>query len=209
LGLPDVEFTMSSSWNGPRGKPGTVCFAPEILILPLYPKIRIGLDPILEEVLSFDVILQYIRGRAAGAGETQRLEWDVFLTTTNAVKSEWRNSAVLRQRPRYLPGLLENPLPRFVWSCTAAQGRSTVLQLIFDATDVEQGDYLSDLIVYHEPTVRSLERVVRAGGLDKFGNILVRKVPGLKDTPRWLEWFRRQPTRLPVVRRACAKQGSS
>lgn len=191
LGLRDIDFTMSSSWKGWCGKAGTVCFAPAILILPLYPKVRIGLDPILREVLSCDWVVQAIRRLALGAGETDRLEWDVFLTTTNDAKSEWRNSAIVRQRPRYLRELLENPLPRFVWRCKALHARSPVLELLFDATDVEQGNYLSDLIVYHQPTVRSLEAVVCAGGLDRFGSDLVRMVPGLKDTPRWLEAFRR------------------
>jgi hypothetical protein len=142
-----IELTMLSSWRGRSGLPDSACFAPETVILPLYHKIRIGLDSILKLVRDdFDTPFEVIRLNANNIF-TGRLVWDIFLTTAKELKRD------LRQLPHGLDGdklwdVLEMPTPRFIWRATGYDAGAPVIDVLYDATDVEQGDFLMNILIY-------------------------------------------------------------
>ncbi len=141
-----VSLTLRSSWRGDGGKgdPGTVLFGPEALIIPLYHKIRIRFDTILECVLKLDRAYRSLA--AANTHLPKTVEWDIYLTTEDAVKHDVRKAANLRGDERWR--ILERPLPRFVWRATAWAFGARVIDFLFDATDVDQGDLLIDSLGY-------------------------------------------------------------
>ena len=146
------EFSMRSSWQGRSDKPDSVCFAPEAVILPLYHKIRIGLDSIISCIRNgFDVPLETQRQKLLGTTEktfaSNRLQWDIYLTTSIEAKKNIRERSKLIDHET-LWHFLQQPMARFLWRATAYDNETPIIDVLFDATDVEQGDFLSAVLVY-------------------------------------------------------------
>jgi len=149
----DIRFALGSSFRGKDGRSGSVVFAPETLILPLYHKVRIPADVIRQQVLLIDDGFETARQRNPGV-LTERLEWDVFLTTENRFKEDLRADSSLLPDERY--ALLEEAFPRFIWRAIALHAGTRLLEILFDATDIEQGDYVLHHIVYDRERVNGL-----------------------------------------------------
>jgi len=91
------------------------------------------------------------KGRGAGRADLlpkpHGFEWDLYLTGVNEYKRETLESD---QEP--LGGrlaVLGQGMPRFVWRATAFSGQDRVLDLLFDATDIEQGNVFLRAVEYH------------------------------------------------------------
>lgn len=132
-----VEFTLTSSWPGECKRIGTVVFAPEALIIPVYHKIRIGYDTILANVLYND---EKIRKEWS-----LNIEWDVFLTRQSDFKADIRTSVDLSEELRWQ--LLARPFPRFLWRAIGFEGTKRRVEFIYDATDVDQSDSLLQEVI--------------------------------------------------------------
>lgn len=171
--------SLSTSWTN-NGRSGTVRACPKHALIPLYHKIRIQLDAILEAITTFDNLLEAIRTKIEATYE-QRLEWEIFLTTVNEVKTELRSANVLSGV--YLRNCLVDCMPRFIWRATATSAKIPVLDLLFDATDIEQGRFFVRAIEYN----KELGMLLRA----------VAKGPVLHDITRcdWkiIHWFSNAP----------------
>ncbi len=142
-----ILTTLKSPWRGGlygEAAPGTVWFGPWALIVPLYHKIRIPLDKILEKVVQFDE--EYRKLAESSERLPLQLEWDIYLATQGEVKSEIRTASDLSPEQRWR--ILERPMPRFVWRATAYDGESRFIDLLYDATDIDQGDFLIDQVIY-------------------------------------------------------------
>lgn len=125
---------------------GNIKAVPDTILIPLYHKIRINFSSIQEVVSLLDGYLEVMRNSGAFHLPTQ-LEWDIYLTETNKLKENLLVSPFLDKDERRKI-LLEN-LPRFVWRATASCGDIPQLDLIFDATDIEQGLCLTRAIKYN------------------------------------------------------------
>ena len=69
----------------------------------------------------------------------QRLEWEIYFTTINELKKDLLNSKTFNGS--YREDALTENMPRFIWRATAHNQDSPVLDLLFDATDIEQGNF--------------------------------------------------------------------
>jgi hypothetical protein len=175
-GIADIKIdnfdqvdTISTNMMG-----GNIKAVPDTLLIPLYHKIRINFGSIKEVVSYFDGFLEVMKNSGAFCLPTQ-LEWDIYLTETNKLKEKLLASPFLDKDERRKI-LLEN-LPRFVWRATAFCGDIPQLDLIFDATDIEQGLCLTRAIKYNN---------------DIFNFLLTSsKNPVSKTSPIWktLKWF--------------------
>jgi len=119
------------------GRCGNVGVFPDALLVPLYQKIRIPYETAHDAILVFDSLLGEMHN--AGVMELpERMEWDVYLSCVNEFKKNiFRRTDLtgpLRQH------ILERELPRFIWIADAWAGEEIVLSVIFDATDIEQGE---------------------------------------------------------------------
>lgn len=131
---PPAPAMLTSSWRGTDGKE-SVIFVPEVLIIPLYHKIRLSFPPVVDTITSIDRALRKTQN-------LMNLEWDVFLTTTQQLKADVIARYKSRLSRSRLMDILYTPQPHYIWRAIAFHKRAPLLELWFDATDVEQGEYL-------------------------------------------------------------------
>jgi hypothetical protein len=78
------------------------------------------------------------------------LEWDIYLTTANEIKERISSISLLEDEERL--NILTTPMPRFIWYAGATlqtiTGEKNMLDILFDATDIEQGDLIIKVIEY-------------------------------------------------------------
>jgi hypothetical protein len=130
-------------------------FLPSFILVPLYHKIRIDMGFIEDHgVVPFDLVV--VCGAEAGKIHlTERLEWDIFLTTVNDLKRDLIQSTGVQNGARRLEALVRS-MPRFVWRATATMKDKPIVELIFDATDIEQGPLFVCAVEYDEAFSASL-----------------------------------------------------
>lgn len=135
---------------------------PDVILVPLYHKIRIPFGLVQDAVIQFDLFVESLRQQNL-TPLPERLLWDVFLTNVGDFKKD-----VLA-----LPGLdpalrlrtLSNSLPRFLWRATAESAGVRVLDLLFDATDIEQGHYFVESVKYDQQIATILQAIARLPGI--------------------------------------------
>lgn len=138
-------FSLHTSWRGRNTQIGSIRAVPYMLLVPVYHKIRIPLGAVKRIVGAFDTLLQGAQQQGAFALGGQ-LHWSVYLTTINETKKSIRSSKILLDKVRV--DLLCANSPRFIWRASCALGGTTVLDLLFDATDIEQSDFFYNAVVY-------------------------------------------------------------
>jgi hypothetical protein len=176
-GKKSKSWALTTSWKGGDDKIGSVLALPVYLLLPLYSKIRIHFAFIKSVVLQFDCLLRKVlTGSGIGMPDS---EWDIFLTQVNDLKRDLFLHAALD--PLSLRKILTEPMPRFIWRAILNTGDRRRLELLFDATDVEQGNFFLAAIVYDPADARLLHVI---------GSILTKnKSYQIGSVWRILEWF--------------------
>jgi hypothetical protein len=122
----NTPFTFQGSWLRDDGKARSL--VPRAVIAPVYPKIRLTYAQALQW-------LQRIRPLAEGVARNAgyAVEWNLFLTTTNAYKNDLRATSNLSS-PRRL-NLLGSSQPRFFWRCLLLhENGEPILEMLIDAT---------------------------------------------------------------------------
>lgn len=137
---------LSTSWKGTNNQIGSVKAIPLAIIFPLYHKIRIPLKIIEESVIKFDSIIEQLRKKGFLTQLPEQLEWDIHLCTLNNFKSSILHHPGIADKHR--EEVLIEKLPRFLWRAIAASANMKRLELLFDATDIEQGDFFLRAIKY-------------------------------------------------------------
>ena len=125
---PTTGCDLGLSWKGSDGKCGSVGGVSLYLLVPVYHKVRISYDVIEDAVSTFDEVLHVLRQQA---GATDRLEWDIYLTSARELKSSTNNNPLMHGDRR--KSLLAASLPRFLWRATAYAGSTAAIDLLFDA----------------------------------------------------------------------------
>lgn len=110
---------------------------PFALLVPLYNKIRIPIFPIDRVTSEFLSLIQL--------NYPEKLTWDIYLTTTNDLKEELFNS-----NPNNKTEVLTKNLPRFIWCTNLYCNNEKKLGILFDATDIEQGAFINEIINYDQ-----------------------------------------------------------
>jgi len=135
--------SLSTSWYDNDHKIGSVRAVPEILITPLYHKIRIPFNKLLEYAKEFNRVYNEI----AEKFKLPLLEWDIHLVQVSDLKLELIDNPSLTeaQRLKYLT----TSLPKFIWKLTCLVNPVEKIDFIFDATDIEQGSSYIQKITYN------------------------------------------------------------
>ncbi len=145
-GFRNFDALFTTSWPDEERKVGNILAKPDSILIPLYEKIRIRFKSILASIIEFDSFLKEIQNPPSSL----RFEWDIYLTTVNDFKSCFRGFILHNEFDK--PSILLKRFPRFLWRATAYQGNEQdnepVLDVIFDATDIEQGSNLFTVIEY-------------------------------------------------------------
>jgi len=180
---PQVQqsWSLSTSWKGNNGEGpvGSARCVPEILIVPLYHKIRIPYEDIHNTVMRFDGLIWGLIQRGHLPIQ-ERLEWEINLTTVNQLKADNFNSADLDADQR--TAMLTSSMPKFIWKATGYSGGNLILTFLFDATDMAQGPYFIRALEYDSAVSAILRAVVKTPQVEK----------NFQGKPEWkiIEWFR-------------------
>ncbi|MDP2157450.1 MAG: hypothetical protein Q8K68_07065, partial [Nitrospirota bacterium] len=151
------EFSLSTSWRGSSGVIGSARAVPVAILVPLYHKMRITYDVIERIVINFDSSVETFRSNGLIPQLGKRLEWDLFLSTINDLKEEILQSRDLDEAERI--EVLTERMPRFVWRATAVIDKKPIVELVFDATDIEQGNFLIRAIRFDRPFFEILKSI--------------------------------------------------
>lgn len=171
--------TLSTSWANDDGEIGHLWAEGSVLLIPLYHKIRIPFSAVFALLSHFDEFMEELRKRK-GLPLTQRLEWDIRLSQVNGLKGEFAISNDIADH--YRRTILVTSLPRFIWCATARSEDRKIMDLLFDATDIEQGSFFLRAVEYDA----DISHILRTVAQDE----------SLVDRPRtdvlWriLGWFR-------------------
>lgn len=125
---------------------------PENLIVPLYHKIRIPVGTVIDKIVDLDATIELLRS-AQLLPLKSRLIWDVYLNDIARLRTRLFESdlpAAMRVSK------LEKSYPRYVWCATARADDETQFSLVFDATDLLQGEQFLDCIPFNAPVCSAL-----------------------------------------------------
>lgn len=120
---------------------------PKSLIIPLYHKIRIPFSTILKVISQFDQIFESYQTLRRNIFP-YRLIWDIYLIRVSNLKEELYNLDNIDGNYRK-EILLEN-MPRFIWRARGFADQDKAIDLLFDATDIEQGGFFLRSINYNQ-----------------------------------------------------------
>jgi len=173
---------LTTSWRDMKGNKGNVYAYPQSMLVPLYHKIRIPFRKALNAVTSFDAFtkLPEVNKELNLAGE---LEWDVYLTDVNKLKSEVAESEHLQRA--YRESVLLEGMPKYIWRATAETKGQKVLDLILDATDIEHGPLMVRAIEHDADFGDTLRRCTRVES--------IMQPFAAHSIYRLLQWFAKQP----------------
>ena len=145
--LKDLEdrFSILSFWCDNTRTFGHIRAIPIILLFPLYHKIRIPFATILNVMIFFNAFIEYLKSNKF-INLKNFIEWDIYLSTINDFKSEFFFQKYIQGSE--LKKILEYSLPHFIWRATGKYNNNPVIDFLFDATDIEQGNYLLHCIEY-------------------------------------------------------------
>jgi hypothetical protein len=146
---------LSTSW-GLGSSHRDVQAIPVAILLPLYPKIRIPFTSPLTDIMRFDLALSALR--TALPVLATRPEWNVRLTTVNQLKAEIAKSPLTMGKLR--ENLLTRAFPRFLWHATATNASGLLVDVLFDATDIDSGRYVCRVDI-HDPVMLAVIDHVR------------------------------------------------
>lgn len=177
-GSEEKLIALSTSWGAKNSRMGNVKAVPKILLVPLYHKIRIPFDTIHKTIRIFNSILDQLKENVS-ALQYDKFYWDIYLTDVNKLKSEIFNSEQYAEG--YFKEILLKNMPRFIWRATALQGNKPYIDLLFDATDIEQGQYFICAIEYNKDFSFWLREIFKEDIFEK----------ALKNTTVWkiIQWF--------------------
>lgn len=173
---------LSTSWaaESQKGDVGSARAVGNQLVLPHYHKIRVQFEAVLGAVNSFNEQLSELRDK--GILTLSEFEWDIFLSDVADFRRDIRGADL---QPEYRSAILVEPTPRFLWRAVAYVGSERVVEVVFDATDIEQGSFVLRCVEYHRIFSEALRRSA--------GSFLSKLVES--DSSRGvLEWFDAQQT---------------
>lgn len=128
---------------------------PDALLFPLYNKIRLPYSAPMKDIIDFD---DAWRSVVKSVPALPALEWDLRLLTIAKLRQDITGWASLTPQDR--EKLLTSSLPRFLWLATARDDTSRRIDIVFDATDIDSGDYIR-IIHIHDPLISAAIDTIR------------------------------------------------
>jgi len=175
IGKTKNIYSLSTQWQTKDEK--DFCRGmPNILLVPLYHKIRIPFEAIFEKVQIFNILIKSLYNIILSSKKMKakdiknvlnKLEWDIYLTTVN----EFKENIFSLGYTNFRGEILLSKMPKFIWRATLIDGKSTIMDLIFDATDIEQGDLHLTTIEYDKELANTIRAATKVSSfIDQFYN---------------------------------------
>jgi len=144
------NWFMSTSW-GLGGQHSNIHAEPMALLFPLYNKIRLPFSEPLNDLIALDQVVKVL---AAAVPALPTLEWDLRLATIAQFRDGLYDWVSLDSDER--EQLQTQSLPRFLWLATGSSGAQRIVDIVFDATDIDSGRYIRVLQVHDDQLDRAL-----------------------------------------------------
>lgn len=171
--------SLDTSWKGEDKQVGSVRAVPNILLVPVYHKIRIPYDNIEEKIIHFNNDFIEVLRQSKLLPLNNPIEWDIYLTTINEFKADVFKSETLpaKLKKEVLTGLM----PRFIWRASGYHDGACILDFLFDATEIEQGLTLNRAVGYVDSFFKTIVRVSKIKAVSSQFN----------ESPAWdiIKWF--------------------
>lgn len=154
----EYEFeSLETTWIDSNREIGNIKAAPEVIILPLYHKIRIPFENVLASVNFFNQTFVPI---ASHMKKFQLFEWDIYLSDIRDFKNDiLHNNKIPSEKKEEF--LIEK-YPKYLWRAIGKINNEEKIEFIFDATDIDQGSFLISTIIY-DSVVESQYNVILDG----------------------------------------------
>jgi len=157
---------------------------PKIFLIPLYHKIRIPLDKVLEIMRVFNAIINNSIENIDDLMTPQgKYEWEITLTSVNKFKEEILLKPGGNERSR---AILQKNMPRFIWRVKSLCQGKPVMDILFDATDIEQGDFFISGVVYNRELFSSIQLVINS---DETVYSYLNMNPASKSMVEWIKKY--------------------
>ena len=137
---------------------------PEILIVPIYHKIRLRFVDVLTPIKELDSYLKFLGIRSVQSGAPVRFEWDIHVISLRDLKNFIRDSDRIEAQSK--KRFLFASLPRYCWIGTASLDQTALFSVVIDATGIARSFFLGQMI-FHQPEVkRDLRTIITKGDPD-------------------------------------------
>lgn len=138
------RWTLSTSW-GTGGPVSNIEAIPQALLFPLYNKIRLSYKSPLTDVLRLDAILRTL---SQATQALPSLAWDLRLTSLQTLRRDivrWPFASHSEMQHT-----LSRSLPRFLWHATGWDTGRRLVEVVFDATDIDTGKYIRLIQIFDQ-----------------------------------------------------------
>jgi len=160
--------SLSSSWRGENAECGKVRALPQAVLVPLYHKIRIPFEIIHDLIFDFDSLIETLRTEGFIPFLPERIEWDIFLSQLNDFKGEVLTSFSIPKEKK--ESLLTAKMPKFIWRAIGSTQEGPVVEFLFDATDIEQGNLFIKSVEYNDDFHNFLKAISKIPDLVKYSS---------------------------------------
>ena len=150
-----VPVLFEGRWPGDNGN--NQIMTPKWILVPIYNKIRVGFPCIQKCIMHFWTVLESVLEKKYGE-ETH--EWDVYLIKSVDLKNEL--TLELRDDARLIPFLVMQQ-PRFVWRVSLKYGDKKILEVLGDATDIENACPFFEIIWFDSEIAPSVHEALKDG----------------------------------------------
>jgi len=181
-GFPKAGFSLSTTWKNENGD-SSIRAVPQALLIPLYNKIRIPYESIDKKIIAFDSVLE-IPEIKQHLDLPERLSWEIFLSEIQRFKTEILQTSHLSCASK--EAALFHKMPRFIWRAVAHIGNTPSLEILFDATGVEQANLIIMALNCNDDLFRKIKEVAHIKGLQEF----IRSINGGEPCIPILDWFK-------------------
>jgi len=147
---------------------------PEAVIIPLYTKIPLGYLETLQWLIRLTELVSLIP-------QSEDLEWDQHLTTSNLFKSNARSGQISIPTEK-LSLILTEGHPRFAWRAILNRGPRTLVELLIDTTAMTQSFPVYQLWWHDAATKSMVQYLLQLNQIQAAINQLM--------TPRFAEFLR-------------------
>ena len=153
------DWYLSTSFGADRYE--GVRALPVAILLPLYHKIRTSFRGPLNDVMQFNAALRtlaLVQSAPGGPSVPSDILWDFRLTTVNQLKTSiMETTAKLGVTKR---SLLTQDFPRFLWHASATTSAGPLIDILFDATDIDSGRYICRLDIHTTDVLLAIQSAI-------------------------------------------------
>jgi hypothetical protein len=153
-----IHFDIPIPW-GSKSFWGRI--VPVAIIVPLYPKIRVGFLSVYESITKLNAFIEL-----SCLLQKKSLEWDIYFSRLNQFKINIRDNKQ-KYQSRY-SDIIFRKYPKFLWRCAAYLNGNEILEVIADATDTHKSFFLKEMIVFDNQVKSNMKNFLRIPGIRPF-----------------------------------------